>query len=87
MKPANEDLLNRLTDANAVLTSGFENYEEDLESDSFIARAALPHRRHSPRNFWVWEMNRFILGANAGSSSNPTSPILRGRDFSIPLSS
>ena len=83
VKPANEDLLNRLTDANAVLTSGFKTTRRTSRATPSLRVRRFPMRRHSPRNFWVWETNRSILGANAGSSISPTSPILRGRDFLI----
>ena len=81
VKPANEDLLNRLTDANAVLTSGFKNYEEDLESDSFIARAALPHAQAFTAEFLGLGNEQVHLGRERWLFFQPDVAYLTGPGF------
>jgi alginate O-acetyltransferase complex protein AlgJ len=79
--PANGDLLSRLSDANGVLMSGFKSYEEALESDSFIARAALPHAQAFTAEFLGLGNEQVHLGRERWLFYQPDVAYLTGPGF------
>src|SRR4029077_11245423 len=84
VNPANGDLMGRLKDANGVLMSGFQSYEEALESDSFIARAALPHTQAFTAEFLGLGNEQVYLGRDRWLFYQPDVAYLTGPGFLDP---
>ena len=81
VNPANGDLMSRLNDANGVLMRGFQSYEEALESDSVIARAALPHAQAFTAEFLGLGNEEVHLGRESWLFYQPDVAYLTGPGF------
>jgi alginate O-acetyltransferase complex protein AlgJ len=84
VNPANGDLMGRLKDANGVLMRGFQSYEEALQSDSFIARAALPHTQAFTAEFLGLGNEQVYLGRDRWLFYQPDVAYLTGPGFLDP---
>jgi hypothetical protein len=79
--PENGDLVSRLSDASGILMTGFKRYEEALESDSFIARAALPHAQAFTAEFLGLGNEQVHLGRERWLFYQPDVAYLTGPGF------
>jgi hypothetical protein len=84
VNPANGDLMSRLSASNGVLMHGFQSYEETLESDSFIARAALPHTQAFTAEFFGLGNEQVHLGSERWLFYQPDVAYLTGPGFLDP---
>jgi len=84
VKPANGSLMSRLKDANGVLMRGFHSYEDALESDSFIERAALPHAQAFTAEFLGLGNEQVYLGRERWLFYQPDVAYLTGPGFLDP---
>ncbi|HEY5704209.1 MAG TPA: hypothetical protein VIS96_01400 [Terrimicrobiaceae bacterium] len=82
--PANGDLIRRLNEANGVLMRGLQDYEEALESDSFIARAALPPAQAFTAEFLGLGNEQVDLGRERWLFYQPDTAYLTGPGFLDP---
>jgi hypothetical protein len=84
VNPANGSLVDRLKEANGVLMRGFKSYEDALESDSFIARTALPHAQALTAEFLGLGNEQVYLGREGWLFYQPDVAYLTGPGFLDP---
>lgn len=82
--PATGNLLSRFKEANGVLMRGFHSYEDALESDSFIARMALPHAQALTAELLGLGNEQVYLGRERWLFYQPDVAYLTGQGFLDP---